>query len=73
MLGEDPWSEINSFAFIPGKPIQEFFEDLYKKYGKVCGFYFLRSPSILVSDPEILKNLFVKDFEKFHDQNVSGS
>lgn len=39
-----------------------------EKYGKVFKMYMGRDPIIAVADPEILKNLLVKDFHKFRNR-----
>lgn len=39
-----------------------------KKYGKVYKMYMGRSPSIVVADPEMLKHILVKDFDKFRNR-----
>ena len=36
-----------------------------KRYGKVYKMYLGRTPMITVADPEMLKHIFVKDFDKF--------
>jgi cytochrome P450 family 6 len=44
---------------------------IYREFkGKevVVGFYSFLSPSILVIDPEVFKNILVKDFNSFHDR-----
>ncbi|XP_014287735.1 cytochrome P450 6j1 isoform X1 [Halyomorpha halys] len=48
---------------------QDRFEDLYRKYKSegLVGFYTLFSPMLLVTDPELVKTVIVKDFNKFHD------
>lgn len=43
----------------------------YKKYkGKVpvIGIYFFMSPTVLPIDPELLKNIMVRDFSSFHNR-----
>nr|XP_054758348.1 cytochrome P450 3A24-like [Lytechinus pictus] len=41
-----------------------------EKYGKIYGFYLFRRPVVVISDPDILKDILVKSFSKFtnHDQ-----
>ena len=43
-----------------------------KAYGRIYGMYLLKTPTIVVSDPEILKVVMVKEFEKFHDRPVGS-
>jgi len=46
---------------------------LYKKLkgnGPFGGIYFFIQPAILVTDPELAKSIFVKDFNYFHDRGV---
>ena len=42
----------------------------YKKYGRVHGGFLVSQPALTVGDPEILKQILVKDFAKFHDRFV---
>ncbi|XP_063958640.1 cytochrome P450 3A24-like isoform X2 [Lytechinus pictus] len=43
-----------------------------EKYGKIFGFYLFRRPVVVISDPDILKDILVKSFSKFtnHDTFV---
>lgn len=48
------------------------FDDYYTKYGRLFTVCILSSkPSIVVSDLEMLKEIFVKEFQSFHDRPVS--
>ncbi len=70
--GPTPWPIIgNSFDMLRGVPFHEIFTKMGKIYGKVYAFYFLKIPTIVISDPVILKAILVKDFDKFHDRPVS--
>jgi len=40
----------------------------YKKYGKVYGMYFFRLPFLMVGDPDMIKEILIKEFPKFHDR-----
>ena len=49
------------------------FDDYYKKYGRLFTmFFFSRKPAIVMNDPEMLKELFVKEFQNFHSRPVSN-
>ncbi|XP_020604908.1 cytochrome P450 3A8-like [Orbicella faveolata] len=43
-------------------------QELYKKYGKVFGLYFFRQPFLMVGDPDMIKEILIKEFPKFHDR-----
>uniref|UniRef100_V5HDG8 Putative cytochrome n=1 Tax=Ixodes ricinus TaxID=34613 RepID=V5HDG8_IXORI len=44
------------------KPLQVVEEALYKKYGRLFGVFEDGKPVLFVAEPELLKNIFVKDF-----------
>ena len=47
-------------------------DEYYKKYGHVFSmFIFGNTPSIVISDPEMIKDIFVKEFGSFADRPVS--
>ena len=47
-------------------------DEYYKKYGDVFGVYLLGSlPTLAVSDLDMVKQVFVKDFQAFHDRPVN--
>ena len=48
-----------------------FYEYLVREYGPVSGFYLGQQPEILITDLDILKEILVKDFNKFMDRPVS--
>lgn len=53
----------------------EFIKDLYDKGKglKFTGFYIFDKPFLLARDPEIIKNILVKDFNYFTDRYVAAS
>ncbi|CAI5664814.1 thromboxane-A synthase [Oreochromis niloticus] len=58
----------NLFMFQQGffKPLN----DLVKTYGKVCGYYLGRTPVVVVADPEMLRQVMVKDFSSFPNRRT---
>ena len=47
-------------------------DEYYRKYGQVYeAAIFGRIPSLVVADPEMLKDIFVKEFDCFSDRPVS--
>lgn len=47
------------------------FDRYYKKYGSLFSVSFFGSPGLVVADPEMIKDILVKNFECFHDRPVS--
>jgi cytochrome P450 len=41
------------------------------KYGHIFGYFEGRTPILVVSDPDVLQDVFVKSFSKFHSRRVS--
>lgn len=46
------------------------FLNLEKKYGKTFGVFFGSMPHIVTSDPEVLKQVFIKDFQYFANRQL---
>ena len=47
------------------------FDEYCKEYGRVFPFWFIKFPSLVVTDPEMIRQILVKDFHIFHDRPVS--
>ena len=46
-------------------------DELKEKYGKIFGFYIMKEPMIVVSDPQMVKEIMVKEFHSFGDVSIS--
>ncbi|XP_063371832.1 cytochrome P450 6k1-like [Cydia amplana] len=48
---------------------------LYKRAGDapLVGFYIFHKPCLLIKDPTIIKQIFIKDFNKFPDRHFAGN
>ncbi|KAL0968496.1 hypothetical protein UPYG_G00267620 [Umbra pygmaea] len=53
----------NMFLFRQGS--FEVQNNLIQKYGRVCGYYLGRRPVVMVADPDMLRQIMVKDFTTF--------
>ncbi|XP_022058060.2 thromboxane-A synthase [Acanthochromis polyacanthus] len=45
--------------------------DLVKTYGRVCGYYLGRRPVVVVADPDMLRQVMVRDFSSFSNRMTS--
>lgn len=51
--------------------IHLYIDGYYKKYGRLFTMFFLtKRPSLVISDPEMTKDILVKEFQSFHDRPV---
>ena len=51
--------------------LAEKFDEIYKEFkGKapICGYYTFLSPTLMPLDPELAKNILIRDFNSFHDR-----
>uniref|UniRef100_A0A667Y076 Thromboxane-A synthase n=1 Tax=Myripristis murdjan TaxID=586833 RepID=A0A667Y076_9TELE len=53
----------NMFMFHQG--VMETTFDLINKHGRVCGYYLGRMPVVVVADPDILRQVTIKEFSTF--------
>ena len=74
LRGPTPLPLVGNFLnfMLYGRTLHERQLEDQKAYGRIFGMYLLKTPTIVVSDPEILKVVLVKEFEKFHDRPVSS-
>ena len=47
------------------------FENM-KRYGKIFAVYIGRLPAIVILDPDVLKQILVKDFSSFRNRSDAG-
>uniref|UniRef100_A0A1B6IGB6 Cytochrome P450 n=1 Tax=Homalodisca liturata TaxID=320908 RepID=A0A1B6IGB6_9HEMI len=71
---DNPTFPFGSFASLAQlrKPYHDILVDMYNKYKshKMVGFFSLWKKEILITDPEILKSILIRDFNVFHDRGV---
>lgn len=56
--------------FTSGKCGGEFFADIYKKYNdkRFVGAYMFYQPILIITDPELIQEVLIKNFNSFHDR-----
>ncbi|PVD36407.1 hypothetical protein C0Q70_03390 [Pomacea canaliculata] len=64
--GPKPVYLIGNLGEFAGKDPGQTFCELTKRFGKVFGFYQGLTPSIVVSDPDLIQKILVKNFFKFN-------
>ncbi|XP_061401512.1 probable cytochrome P450 6a21 [Musca vetustissima] len=55
------------------KTVEQILREYYQKYrnsGPFVGFYWFTKPAAFVTDPQLLKQILVKDFSKFTDRGL---
>ncbi|KAH8320057.1 hypothetical protein KR074_012526, partial [Drosophila pseudoananassae] len=62
----------NMIGFRKDRVMHNIFIDYYNKYRKTgnpfVGFYFLHKPAAFIVDPQLAKNILIKDFSNFMDR-----
>ena len=67
------FGHFKEFFFLRKSPT-EVMEDIYNSVDdsvKFVGFYIFNKPFLLIRDPEIIKNVMVKDFSVFSNHNFA--
>lgn len=59
----------NSLQFpFRAQEVPRCYKELYDKHGKVLGIYYYLKPYLMVADPDMIKEILVDEFSKFHDR-----
>ncbi|XP_060734071.1 thromboxane-A synthase isoform X2 [Tachysurus vachellii] len=45
-------------------------KDLINQYGRVCGYYLARLPVVVIADPDMLRQVMVKEFHNFPNRAI---
>ncbi|XP_014216981.1 cytochrome P450 6k1-like [Copidosoma floridanum] len=69
-----PFGNFGKCMFLQ-QSIHEFINDIYQdgKGEKMVGFYVLNRPYVLLRDPELLRSVFIKDFDIFSNKLISNN
>lgn len=64
-----PWPFSSSFGFFGRRPIGDLINDFYNAYPnkRYMGFYQFLQPTLMIRDPELIKQITVKWFDAFPD------
>lgn len=48
------------------------YERIYRQFpdAKICGYYHMRTPYLMIRDPELINTMFIKDFSYFTDHGI---
>ena len=63
----------NLMPLITGKSaLAEFVKDIYDRYAKhrFVGIYMLHKPSLMINDPDLIRDVLAKEFANFHDRGM---
>ncbi|XP_033742606.1 cytochrome P450 3A24-like [Pecten maximus] len=63
--GPKPTMVIGNMGMFMSEGIVKAERDLYIKYGKIFGTFEAKYPNLFIGDPELLKEILVKDFNSF--------
>ncbi|XP_014772532.1 cytochrome P450 3A8 [Octopus bimaculoides] len=66
--GPEPWFFFGNLLEVMKKGMATFDKEMKQKYGEVTGFYICNQPHILISDPEMVKEICVKQFAIFSNR-----
>ncbi|XP_052775083.1 cytochrome P450 3A24-like [Mya arenaria] len=68
----EPSPFFGCFKHLAQKGVMQSEYDATLKYGKVVGFFLGNLPTIFVTDPEIIRELFVKRYNEFHSRSQAA-
>jgi hypothetical protein len=64
-----PTASVSLFTRIR-RPMQEWEQELVQKNGKIFGIYEITNPVLFLSEPDLIKDILVKDFHIFPNRRV---
>ena len=68
----EPAPFLGGFKYLSQKGAMQSEYDATMQYGKVVGFFLGNMPTIFLTDPDIIKEIFVKRFSEFYTRSQGG-
>ncbi|GIY59766.1 hypothetical protein CEXT_351211 [Caerostris extrusa] len=68
----DSYWKKRGVPYVPRAPVNEIMKQDIGKYERAIGSFEFTTPSFVLTEPDLLRDVLVKDFHKFHEKKAIG-